>query len=68
GEIGVAYGAGGVPTIAVKSTAFTLGYRFQSVSTKDYRVLAGSTGTNVNGTTDLRDVTQGPALGFLLRF
>jgi hypothetical protein len=68
GEIGVAYGAGGIPTIAVTSTAFTLGYRFQSVSTKDYRVRAGATGTNVNGSTDLRDVTQGPALGFLLRF
>ena len=67
GEIGVAYGAGGIPTIAVTSTAFTLGYRFQSVSTKDYRVLA-ATGTSVNGSTDLRDVTQGPALGFLLRF
>ncbi len=67
GEIGVAYGAGGIPTVAVTSTAFTLGYRFQSVSTKDYKVRAG-VGTNVNGSTDVRDVTQGPALGFLLRF
>jgi len=68
GEIGVAYGAGGLPTIAVTSTAFTLGYRFQSVSTKDYKVRAGIAGTSVNGSTDLRDTTQGPALGFLLRF
>jgi hypothetical protein len=67
GEIGLAYGAGGIPTIAVGSTAFTLGYRFQAVTTKDYKVSAGGS-TNANGSTDLRDVTQGPALGFLLRF
>jgi hypothetical protein len=67
GEIGLAYGTAGIPTIAVTSTAFTLGYRFQSVTTKDYKVRAG-TGTTVNGSTDLHDVTQGPALGFLLRF
>jgi len=67
GEIGFAYGAAGIPTIAVTSTAFTLGYRFQSVNTKDYKVRP-ATGTSVNGSTDLRDVTQGPALGFLLRF
>jgi hypothetical protein len=67
GEIGLAYGAAGIPAIAVTSTAFTLGYRFQSVTTKDYKVRAG-TGTTVNGSTDLHDVTQGPALGFLLRF
>jgi hypothetical protein len=67
GEIGLAYGAAGIPTIAVTSTAFTLGYRFQAVRTKDYKVRA-ATGTGVNGSTDVSDVTQGPALGFLLRF
>jgi len=67
GEIGLAYGAAGIATIAVTSTAFTLGYRFQAVRTKDYKVRA-ATGTSVNGSTDLSDVTQGPALGFLLRF
>jgi hypothetical protein len=67
GEIGLAYGAAGIPTIAVTSTAFTLGYRFQAVRTKDYKVRA-ATGTSVNGSTDVSDVTQGPALGFLLRF
>jgi hypothetical protein len=67
GEIGLAYGAAGIPTIAVTSTAFTLGYRFQAVRTKEYKVRA-ATGTSVNGSTDLSDVTQGPALGFLLRF
>jgi hypothetical protein len=67
GEIGLAYGAAGIPTIAVTSTAFTLGYRLQAVRTKDYKVRA-ATGTSVNGSTDLSDVTQGPALGFLLRF
>ena len=67
GEIGLAYGAGGIPPVAVTSTAFTLGYRFQSVSTKDYKVRPG-TGTTVNGSTDLHDVTQGPAIGVLLRF
>jgi hypothetical protein len=67
GEIGLAYGAAGIPTIAVTSTAFTLGYRLQAVRTKDYKVLA-ATGASVNGSTDLSDVTQGPALGFLVRF
>lgn len=67
GEIGLAYGAAGIPTVAVTSTAVTLGYRFQSVVTNDYKVRAGSS-ANANGSTDLRDVTQGPALGFLLRF
>ena len=67
GEIGLAYGAAGIPTIAVTSTAFTLGYRFQAVRTKEYKVCA-TTCTSVNGSTDLSDVTQGPALGFLLRF
>lgn len=67
GEIGLAYGAAGVPTIAVTSTAFTLGYRLQAVRTKDYKVRA-ATGASVNGSTDLSDVTQGPALGFLVRF
>jgi hypothetical protein len=67
GEIGLAYGAGGIATIAVTSTAFTLGYRFQDVRTKDYKVRA-ATGTGANGSTDVSDVTQGPALGFLLRF
>ena len=67
GEIGIAYGAAGIPTIAVTSTAITLGYRFQAVRTKDYKVRA-ATGASVNGSTDLSDVTQGPALGFLLRF
>jgi hypothetical protein len=67
GEIGLAYGTAGISTIAVTSTAFTLGYRFQSVATKDYKVRA-ATGTSVIGSTDLHDVTQGPALGVLLRF
>jgi hypothetical protein len=67
GEIGLAYGAAGIPTIAVTSTAFTLGYRLQAVRTKDYKVRA-ATGASVNGSTDLSDVTQGPALGFLVRF
>jgi hypothetical protein len=67
GEIGLAYGTAGIPTIAVTSTAFTLGYRFQAVRTKGYKVRA-ATGASVNGSTDLSDVTQGPALGFLLRF
>jgi hypothetical protein len=67
GEIGLAYGAAGIPTIAVTSTAVTLGYRFQDVRTKDYKVRA-ATGASVNGSTDLSDVTQGPALGFLVRF
>ena len=67
GEIGLAYGAAGIPRIAVTSTAFTLGYRFQDVRTKDYKVRA-ATGTSANGSTDVSDVTQGPALGFLLRF
>jgi hypothetical protein len=67
GEVGLAYATTGIPTIAVTSTALTLGYRFQSVATKDYKVRAG-TGTSVTGSTDLHDVTQGPAIGFLLRF
>jgi hypothetical protein len=65
GEVGLAYGAAGLPTIAVTSSAFTLGYRFQSVSTKDNKVRA-PTGTSVIGSTDLCDVTQGPAPGALL--
>ncbi len=67
GEIGLAYATAGIATIAVTSTAFTLGYRFQSVATKDYKVRA-ATGTSVIGSTDVHDVTQGPALGVLLRF
>jgi len=67
GEIGLAYATTGIATIAVTSTAFTLGYRFQSVATKDYKVRA-SAGTSVIGSTDVHDVTQGPALGVLLRF
>jgi hypothetical protein len=67
GEIGLAYATAGIPAIAVTSTAFTLGYRFQSVATKDYKVRAG-TGTSVIGSTDVHDVTQGPALGVLVRF
>jgi hypothetical protein len=67
GEIGLAYATTGIATIAVTSTALTLGYRFQSVATKDYKVRAG-TGTSVIGSTDLHDVTQGPALGVLLIF
>jgi len=67
GEIGLAYATAGIPTIAMTSTAFTLGYRFQAVRTKDYKVRA-ATGASVNGFTDLSDVTQGPALGFLARF
>jgi hypothetical protein len=67
GELGLAYATAGISTIAVTSTAFTLGYRFQSVSTKDYKVRP-ATATSAIESTDVRDVTQGPALGVLLRF
>jgi hypothetical protein len=69
GEFGLAY-AMAINAKFVRSVVATVGYRFQNVATKDYGLAVTDPQGNfaTNATSDLKDTTQGFALGLYVAF
>jgi hypothetical protein len=69
GEVGLAY-TSPLPSSFIKSVVLTVGYRAQYVSTKGYGLaVTDPSGTSTPNTkADLKDTTQGPAVGVVAVF